>query len=87
MTIGESVQHTFVEFSCFGGNDEVKNGSMVVPLYATPKACSFVLRVCLVMECPSAGISTHQEGDGGPSDYVVQLSDELDVYFVSAVQW
>ncbi|XP_066388252.1 protein SIEL-like isoform X2 [Miscanthus floridulus] len=86
MTIGESMQHTFLDFSCFGGNDEVKSGSMVVPLYATPKACSFVLRVCVVMECPSAGISTHH-GDGGPSDYVVQLSDELDVYFVSAVQW
>ncbi|KAG0551636.1 hypothetical protein BDA96_01G439900 [Sorghum bicolor] len=86
MTIGESMQHTFLDFSCFGGNDEVKSSSMVVPLYATPKACSFVLRVCLVMECPSAGISTHQGGDGGPSDSVVQLSDELDVYFVSAVQ-
>lgn len=84
MTIGESMQHTFLDFSCFGGNAEVKSGFMVVPLYATPKACSFVLRVCLVMECPSAGISTHREGHGGPSDCVVQLSDELDVYFVSA---
>ncbi|CAD6210811.1 unnamed protein product [Miscanthus lutarioriparius] len=44
MTIGESMQHTFLEFSGFGGNDEVKSGSMVAPLYATPKACSFVLR-------------------------------------------
>jgi len=87
MTIGESVQHTFLEFSRFEGNDEVMSGSMVVPLYATPKTCSFVLRVCLVMECPSAGISTHQGGHGGPSDCVVQLSDELNVYFVSASQW
>ncbi|XP_062210807.1 protein SIEL-like isoform X2 [Phragmites australis] len=85
MIVGESIQHTFLELSCFGGNEEVKSCSMVVPLYATPMACSFVLRVCLVMECP--GISTHQAGGlGGPSDCVVQLSDELDVYFVSTGQ-
>ncbi|KAG2541635.1 protein SIEL-like isoform X4 [Panicum virgatum] len=67
------------------GNEEVKNGSMVVPLDATPMAHSFVLRVCLLMEC-SYGISTNQGGHGGPSDCVVQLSDELDVYFVSTGQ-
>jgi integrator complex subunit 4 len=39
------------------------------------------------MECSSAGISTHQGGHGGPNDCVVQLSDELNVYFVSASQW
>uniref|UniRef100_A0A0A9HPM4 Uncharacterized protein n=1 Tax=Arundo donax TaxID=35708 RepID=A0A0A9HPM4_ARUDO len=84
MIVGESIQHTFVDLSCFGGNEEAKSRSMVVPLYATPMVCSFVLRVCLVMECPDGGISTHQGGHGGPSDCVVQLSDELDVYFVSS---
>jgi integrator complex subunit 4 len=85
MSIGESMQHAFLEFSSFEGNEEVKNGSMVVPLDATPMAHSFVLRVCLLMEC-SYGISTNQGGHGGPSDCVVQLSDELDVYFVSTGQ-
>jgi len=85
MSIGESMQHAFLEFSTFEGNEEVKNGSMVVPLDATPMAHSFVLRVCLLMEC-SYGISTNQGGHGGPSDCVVQLSDELDVYFVSTGQ-
>jgi len=85
MSIGESVQHAFLEFSSFEGNEEVKNGSMVVPLDATPMAHSFVLRVCLLMEC-SYGISTNQGGHGGPSDCVVQLSDELDVYFFSTGQ-
>ncbi|KAJ1297692.1 hypothetical protein BS78_01G396100 [Paspalum vaginatum] len=86
MTIGESVQFTFLDFSCFGCNDDMKSGSMVAPLYATPMVCSFVLRVCLVMECPYGGNSTHWGGHGGPSDCVVQLSDELDVYFVSTWQ-
>lgn len=82
MSIGESVQHTFLEFSSFEGNEEVKTCSMVVPLDSTPMAHSFVLRVCLLMECSYGSISTNQGGHGGPSDCVVQLSDELDVYFV-----
>ncbi|OEL12832.1 Protein SIEL [Dichanthelium oligosanthes] len=86
MSIGESVQHTFLELSSFEGNEEVKSGSMVVPLDATPMAHSFVLRVCLLMECSYEGMSTNQGGHGGPSDCVVQLSDELDVYFVSTGQ-
>ncbi|CAL4938832.1 unnamed protein product [Urochloa decumbens] len=86
MSIGDSVQHTFVEFSSFEGNEEVKTGSMVVPLDSTPMAHSFVLRVCLLMECSYGGISTNEGGHGGPSDCVVRLSDELDVYFVSAGQ-
>ncbi|KAF8718692.1 hypothetical protein HU200_024993 [Digitaria exilis] len=85
MSIGESVQHTFLEFSSFEGDGEVKSGSMVVPLNTTPMAHSFVLRVCLIMEC-YGGISSNQERHGGPSDCVVQLSDELDVYFVSTGQ-
>jgi integrator complex subunit 4 len=86
MTVGESIQYTFLELSSFGGDKELRTCSMVVPLYATPMVCSFVLRVCLVMECPYGGISTHMEGHGGPSDCVVQLSDELDVYFVCTGQ-
>ncbi|TVU47490.1 hypothetical protein EJB05_07093 [Eragrostis curvula] len=86
MTVGESIQHTFLELSCFGGNEELRTCSMVVPLYSTPMTCSFVLRVCLVMECPYGGISTHKRGHGGPSDCVVQVSNELDVYFVGTRQ-
>ncbi|CAL4913879.1 unnamed protein product [Urochloa decumbens] len=86
MSIGESVQHTFLELSSFEGNEEVKTGSMVVPLDSTPMAHSFVLRVCLLMECSYGGINTNEGGHGGPSDCVVRLSDELDVYFVSAGQ-
>uniref|UniRef100_A0A0D9VSM8 Integrator complex subunit 4 n=1 Tax=Leersia perrieri TaxID=77586 RepID=A0A0D9VSM8_9ORYZ len=82
MIVGESIQHTFLELSCFGGNDEVKSGSMIVPLHITPMACSFVLRVCLVMECPFGSVSVHQEGNEGPRGSIVELSDELDVYFV-----
>jgi integrator complex subunit 4 len=82
MIAGESIQHVFLDLSCFGG--EVKSWSTVIPFYATPMACSFVLRACLVIECPFGSISHHQEGHGGPRDCVVQLCDELDVYFVSA---
>lgn len=84
MIAGKSIQHVFLDLSCFGGNDKVKSFSTVVPLYATPMACSFVLRVCLVIECPFGSIGNHQEGHGGPRDCVAQLCDELDVYFVSA---
>jgi integrator complex subunit 4 len=86
MSIGESVQHTFLESSSFEGNEEVKIGSMVVPLDSAPMAHSFILRVCLLMECSYGSINTNQGGHGGPSDCVVQLSDELDVYFVSIGQ-
>lgn len=86
MIAGESIQYTFLELSCFGGNDEVKSCSTVVPFYATPMACSFVLRVCLVMECPFGSTGTRQEGHGGPRDCEVQLCDDLEVYFVSSEQ-
>ncbi|CAN6284689.1 unnamed protein product [Urochloa humidicola] len=68
------------------GSEEVKTGSMAVALDSTPMALSFILKVCLLMECSSGGISTNKGGHGGPSDCVVQLSDELDVYFVSTGQ-
>jgi integrator complex subunit 4 len=85
MIAGESIQHVFLDLSCFGGDDKVKSCSTVIPFYATPMACSFVLRACLVIECPFGSIGgDHQEGHGGPRDCVVQLCDELDVYFVSA---
>ncbi|VAH80991.1 unnamed protein product [Triticum turgidum subsp. durum] len=84
MVAGQSVQHVFLDLSCFEGNDKMKSCSRVIPFYATPMACSFVLRACLVIECPFGSIGTHQEGHGGPRDCVVQLCDELDVYFVSA---
>ncbi|KAM0821883.1 hypothetical protein ACQ4PT_071880 [Festuca glaucescens] len=84
MIAGESIQHVFLDLSCFGGDDKVKSCSTVIPFYATPMACSFVLRACLVIECPFGSICDHQEGHGGPRDCVVQLCDELDVYFVSA---
>ncbi|XP_044981968.1 protein SIEL [Hordeum vulgare subsp. vulgare] len=84
MVAGQSIRHVFLDLSCFEGNDEVKSCSTVIPFYATPMACSFVLRACLVIECPFGSIGTHQEGHGGPRDCVVQLCDELDVYFVSA---
>ncbi|KAL6907461.1 hypothetical protein ACP4OV_002500 [Aristida adscensionis] len=86
MVAGESIQHTFLELSSFEGSEEAMRCSIVVPLYATPMVSSFVMRVCLVMECPYGGTSTHRGGHGGPSDCVVQLSDELDVYFVSIEQ-
>lgn len=35
MTVGESIQHTFLELSCFGGDEELRTCSIVVPLYAT----------------------------------------------------
>jgi len=84
MVAGESTQHVCLDLSCFGGDDKVKSRSTVIPFYATPMACSFVLRVCLVIECPFGSMGDHQEGHGGPRDCVVQLSDELAVYFVSA---
>ncbi|XP_040378112.1 protein SIEL isoform X2 [Oryza brachyantha] len=86
MIAGESIQHTFLELSCFGGNDEVKSCSTIIPFYATPMTCSFVLRACLLMECPFGSISMHQEGHEGPRDSIVQLCDELDVYFVCTEQ-
>ncbi|CAN6320448.1 unnamed protein product, partial [Urochloa humidicola] len=51
MSTGESVQHTFLEFSSFEGSEEVKTGSMAVALDSTPMALSFILKVCLLMEC------------------------------------
>ena len=83
MIVGQSVQHVFLDLSCFGGNDKVRSCSTVIPFHATPMAYSFVLRVCLVIECPFGSIGDHQEGHGGPRDCVVQLCDELVVYFVS----
>uniref|UniRef100_A0A0E0KC52 Uncharacterized protein n=1 Tax=Oryza punctata TaxID=4537 RepID=A0A0E0KC52_ORYPU len=82
MIVGESIQHTFLELSSFEGNDEVKSCSTIIPFYATPMACSFVLRACLVMECPDGSVSIHRECNRGPSGSIIQLSDELDVYFV-----
>ncbi|CAM0872595.1 unnamed protein product [Alopecurus aequalis] len=84
MIAGEFIQHVFLDLSCFGGDDKVKSWSTVIPFCATPMACSFVLRLCLIIECPFGSIIHHQEGHGGPRDCVVQLCDELDVYFVSA---
>ncbi|CAN6307057.1 unnamed protein product [Urochloa humidicola] len=86
MSTSESVQHTFLEVSSFEGSEEVKTSSIVVALDSTPMAHSFILRVCLLMECSYGGSSTNKGGNGGPSDCVVQLSDVLDVYFVSTGQ-
>lgn len=83
MIAGKSIQYVFLDLSCFEGNGKVKSCCTVIPFYATPVACSFVLRVCLVIECPFGSMCDHQEGHAGPRDCVVQLCDELDVYFVS----
>ncbi|KAG8074500.1 hypothetical protein GUJ93_ZPchr0006g44793 [Zizania palustris] len=66
MIVGESIQHTFLEISSFGGNDEVKCCSTTIPFFATPMAWSFVLRMMNetteMEKLISGGIDTYRSG-------------------------
>ncbi|KAI3966474.1 hypothetical protein MKW92_034964 [Papaver armeniacum] len=59
-------QYVFLDLNQIGGHDEFNKVTLNVPFYSTPKAASFVLRACVVKECPSQDVDQLARGSGGP---------------------
>ncbi|XP_020108829.1 protein SIEL isoform X2 [Ananas comosus] len=83
MVVGESIEYVFLDLGQFGGNDDERSCTIVLPFYATPNASSFVLRACLCIECPSENMIYWKENQGGPKGEIALLFEECDVYFAN----
>ncbi|XP_072976272.1 protein SIEL isoform X2 [Typha angustifolia] len=82
MVVGEVIQYVFLDLCQFEGSDEMRCGTVVLPFFATPMASSFVLRVCLGIECPSENMAYQKKSQGRPKDDIAFLCEEFNVYFV-----
>ncbi|XP_022157326.1 protein SIEL isoform X2 [Momordica charantia] len=78
---GMTSQFVFLDFPVFGGCDEVREFTYVVPFYRTPKASSFIARICIGLECcfESAEVSK-RHGHGGPRRDLAYICKEKEVY-------
>ncbi|XP_072997990.1 protein SIEL isoform X1 [Typha latifolia] len=82
MVVGEVIQYVFLDLCQFEGSNEMRCGTVVLPFFATPMASSFVLRVCLGIECPSENVAFQKKIQGRPKDDIALLCEEFNVYFV-----
>ncbi|WOL01941.1 protein SIEL isoform X3 [Canna indica] len=84
MAIGESIQYVFLDLCHFEGSNAVKKSTFSVPFYGTPKAASFLLKACIVMECPSEYVTKQEKSKGGPIGDFAMICVEKDVHFINA---
>lgn len=82
MAVGGSIQYVFVDICKFRGCNDVRKCTLTTPFYATPKAASFVLRACIYLEIPVGNVLHPKRKIGGPKHDSIQISQEVDVYFV-----
>ncbi|XP_008793958.4 protein SIEL isoform X2 [Phoenix dactylifera] len=82
MAVGVSVQYVFLDLCQFTGRDEVRSFAVNTPFYATPKVPSFLLRACILMECPSENVTDQKKDQRGPKNDIFLLCEEIDVYLV-----
>ncbi|XP_021638150.2 protein SIEL isoform X2 [Hevea brasiliensis] len=75
----ELVQFFFLDLKILGGCDEVTKFTHATPFYRTPKAGSFTLRVCVVMECLFEDAHS-VKSFVGPKRSLVYLCPEKEVY-------
>nr|XP_029120263.1 protein SIEL isoform X2 [Elaeis guineensis] len=82
MAVGVSVQYVFLDSCQFTGRDEVRKFAVNTPFYATPKVPSFLLRACMLMECPSENVTYQKKDQRGPKDDIFLVCEEIEVYLV-----
>ncbi|KAG1354165.1 protein SIEL [Cocos nucifera] len=82
MAVGVSIQYVFLDSCQFTGRSEVRKFAVNTPFYATPKVPSFLLRACILMECPSENVTDLKKDRSGPKDDIFLLGEEIDVYLV-----
>lgn len=74
----ESTQFVFLDLDRNEGENDLRKFTFTAPLYQTPNASSFTVRVSIGMECLFEDI--HDEGFGGPKHEVTYVSPEIEVY-------
>lgn len=79
----ESTQFVFLDPSIIGDCNDVQKFTYIAPFYRTPKAVSFLLRVCIGMECLFDDINLVR-GKGGPKRALADLCKEKEVYLSMA---
>ncbi|KAI3967639.1 hypothetical protein MKW92_040372 [Papaver armeniacum] len=77
-------QYVFLDLNQIGGHDEFNKVTLNVPFYSTPKAASFVLRACVVKECPSQDVDQMARGSGGPKGELTVISNITKIYLGAA---
>ncbi|KAI3882019.1 hypothetical protein MKW92_050080 [Papaver armeniacum] len=77
-------QYVFLDLNQIGGHDEFNKVTLNVPFYSTPKAASFVLRACVVKECPSQDVDQLARGSGGPKGELTVISNITKIYLGAA---
>lgn len=82
MAVGLSVQYVFLDLCQVTGRGEVRKFAVNTPFYDPPKVPSFLLRACILMECPSENVTDQKKDQRGPKDDIFLLCEEIDVYLV-----
>ncbi|XP_022982770.1 protein SIEL [Cucurbita maxima] len=73
-------QFIFLDFLPLGGGcDEVREFTYTVPFYRTPKASSFIARICIGLECWFESDEVN-ERRGGPKRDLAYICKEKEVY-------
>ncbi|CAK9327124.1 unnamed protein product [Citrullus colocynthis] len=72
-------QFIFLDFLSLGGCDEVREFTYIVPFYRTPKASSFIARICIGLECWFENAEVN-ERRGGPKRDLAYICKEKEVY-------
>ncbi|KAI3917309.1 hypothetical protein MKW98_027228 [Papaver atlanticum] len=77
-------QYVFLDINQIGGYNEINKVTLSLPFYNTPKAASFILRACVVKECPSEDVGQQARGSGGPKGELIIISNITKIYLVAA---
>ncbi|XP_068649306.1 protein SIEL isoform X2 [Aristolochia californica] len=83
MRVEQVVEHVFVDLNLFEGSVDVKECTIDLPFYRTPKTASFSLWVCVGLECSHENAILHTGGRDGPRKELTFLCKELEISFVS----
>ncbi|KAI3989388.1 hypothetical protein MKX01_016588 [Papaver californicum] len=81
---GDLFQYVFLDLNQIGGYNELNKVTLSLPFYNTPKAASFVLRACVLKECPSEDLGQPARGFGGPKGELTVISNVTKIYLVAA---
>uniref|UniRef100_A0A9I9CKK5 Integrator complex subunit 4/Protein SIEL C-terminal Ig-like domain-containing protein n=1 Tax=Cucumis melo TaxID=3656 RepID=A0A9I9CKK5_CUCME len=73
-------QFIFLDFLSLGGCDEVREFMYTVPFYRTPKASSFIAKICIGLECWFENAEVNDERRGGPKCDLAYICKEKEVY-------
>ncbi|XP_076913530.1 protein SIEL-like [Bidens hawaiensis] len=82
----DAVDYVFIDLKEFEGCDEMREFRVIAPFYKTPKVDSFVLLLCIGIECEEVScIRGH--GYGGPNHDLVYLCKEKQVFLSKGKQY